>query len=44
MLDLINEGQDIAQNPDKYNKMIEKVSGDQEAIYVLRPGQHQTQN
>ena len=39
MLDLINEGQDIAsKNPDKYNKMIEKVSGDQEAILCTTSG------
>ena len=39
MLDLINEGQDIAsKNPDKYNKMIDKVSGDQEAILCTTSG------
>ena len=39
MLDLINEGQDIAsKNPDKYSKMIDKVSGDQEAILCTTSG------
>ena len=39
MLDLINEGQDIAsKNPDKYSKMIDKISGDQEAILCTTSG------
>ena len=39
MLDLINEGKAIAsKDPDKYNKMIDKVSADQEAILCTTSG------
>jgi long-chain acyl-CoA synthetase len=39
MLDLISEGKEIAsKHPDKYNKMIDKVSADQEAILCTTSG------
>ena len=39
MLDLISEGKEIAsKQPDKYNKMIDKVSADQEAILCTTSG------
>ena len=39
MLDLISEGIEIAtKHPDKYNKMIDKVSADQEAILCTTSG------
>jgi long-chain acyl-CoA synthetase len=39
MLDLINEGKALtSKNPEKYNKMIDKVSGEQNAILCTTSG------
>ncbi len=39
MLDLINEGEDIAsKDPKKYNRMIDKISGEQNAILCTTSG------